>query len=290
MIHEQLSSAEVDFIIYLSRYQDDYGTVSGVYYKELCEKMDMSYQTFYNVKRSLEEKGFIRSEKRNKQDHDITIVGNVFASMEEMKQGYVNTNTKMFYDKAFFDMKAGAKLLAMKMMRMAKKTGLGKYIKNTKEFLAEYTTLFGVKDDIMRIYLNQIREFFSILIRKRNYHIRPKEKRTGKYTTKDAMSGARFRSEKERYRKHMIDTILRRFKIQKYADKKNMDNLDYLFSKYGKSENYQTSQSLLELISRAVKKSIELILIGADGKEQRQGVTLLQPAIIHKLLQQQAGY
>lgn len=34
MIQEQLSSAEVDFIIYLSRYQDDYGMVSGVYYKE----------------------------------------------------------------------------------------------------------------------------------------------------------------------------------------------------------------------------------------------------------------
>lgn len=71
MIAAKITNKEIDFLIYISRFQDDNGKVYGIHYKELCETMHMSYQEFYNVKLSLEEKGFIKCEKSHRIDHDI---------------------------------------------------------------------------------------------------------------------------------------------------------------------------------------------------------------------------
>ena len=59
MIEKKLTSKEIDFLLYISRFQDNNGRVDGVYYKEICQRMHMSNQGFYDVKRSLTEKGLI---------------------------------------------------------------------------------------------------------------------------------------------------------------------------------------------------------------------------------------
>ena len=63
MIAAGLTSKEIDFLIYVSFFQNSTGKSYGIHYRELCKTMHMSYQEFYNAKVSLEEKGFIRCEK-----------------------------------------------------------------------------------------------------------------------------------------------------------------------------------------------------------------------------------
>ena len=36
-----LTNKEVDFILYVARYQDDYGCIRGMYYRDVCENADM---------------------------------------------------------------------------------------------------------------------------------------------------------------------------------------------------------------------------------------------------------
>ena len=49
MIAAHLTSNEIDFLLYISRFQNELGQVIGVHYKDVCEKMGMSYQGFYDV-------------------------------------------------------------------------------------------------------------------------------------------------------------------------------------------------------------------------------------------------
>lgn len=72
-----LTNKEVDFILYVARYQDDYGCIRGMYYRDVCENADMCKQTFYDTLRSLQAQGIITYSRVN-QDYDITILDNDF--------------------------------------------------------------------------------------------------------------------------------------------------------------------------------------------------------------------
>ena len=61
-------------LIVLSRYQNQFGTVEGVYYKKICEDMHCSVQTYYHSRYILEQMGLIRCQKNHYLDCDITII------------------------------------------------------------------------------------------------------------------------------------------------------------------------------------------------------------------------
>ena len=63
LLRADLSRAEMDFILHISHYQDDTGCVSGIYYRDICEALQISYQTFYDVLRSLQAKEIIKVDK-----------------------------------------------------------------------------------------------------------------------------------------------------------------------------------------------------------------------------------
>ena len=73
-----LTNKEVDFILYVARYQDDYGCIRGMYYRDVCKNADMCKQTFYDTLRSLQAQGIITYSRVN-QDYDITILDNDFS-------------------------------------------------------------------------------------------------------------------------------------------------------------------------------------------------------------------
>ena len=68
MVKEQLSSREIDFILYIARYQNDSGIVSSVYYKDVCSAIHISIQKFYDIIESLQAKDLIHAEKLNNAD------------------------------------------------------------------------------------------------------------------------------------------------------------------------------------------------------------------------------
>lgn len=276
MVAAHLTSNEIDFLIYVSRFQNDNGCVSGIHYKEVCEAMNISYQGFYDVKSSLEEKGFIKSEKSNRIDHDITILNNEFKGQEDCSEGYINTNHNIFYMDEFFALKAGAKLLAMHMMKVTF-SGKGSFQIGVEKFYDEktgYQKRFGVSKRVMRMYLMQIKEFFSIGIRDRKYFITPKKiiyRKPGQAT------------EQDNYAEHSVRVICRRNRIKDVGGKEKRDVCS-LLRQYRK-DALAVQRDIVEVLGTAVKRSLEVLNINEDRIINR----VLKPKLIHKMVKQELG-
>ena len=65
MLGADLSNHEIDMMLYIARFQDEFGHIRGVYYRDICENVGLSYQGFYDCLHSLERKGIIACEKRS---------------------------------------------------------------------------------------------------------------------------------------------------------------------------------------------------------------------------------
>lgn len=171
MLQEQLKRSEIDFLIEVSHYQDDFGCTKGVYYKDICNATKMSYETFYAAMHSLEEKGFIKTEKNYYGDWDITILNNDFSYPEAVKEGYVSTGHDIFYNAAFHKLKAGEKLLALQFVKIA---GAGKrYHIGVQQLYEKYCRLLDITERTLQVYLGHLRSFFSIGIKNKMYWITP---------------------------------------------------------------------------------------------------------------------
>lgn len=262
MITMQLTSAEVNYMIFISRFQDDNGRVRGVYYRELCQEMDMSYQTFYNVKESLVKKGFITCHKENKIDHDITIVNNIFKDKADINKGYVNTNHKIFYDKNFLKLKAGAKLLAMEIIRMSY-AGKGQFKIGKQNFYDKYTKMFQVSKRVIRTYLMSLKEFFSIGIVLGNYYMRPKSQKVYRQPEQ--------RSEADHFLEHNITAAFRRQRIDSITGEEFSD-LITIYHQH-KHQALKFGKDMLNLLYHAIEQSVEVL------KDK-----LVRPKLIHKLI------
>ncbi len=270
MIKAHLTSKEVDFMLFISRYQDMNGRVGGVHYKHMCSEMGMSYQEFYNAKKTLQEKGFIRCEKNNWMDNDITILGNTLNECQ--KEGYINTNHNIFYEKSFYKLKAGAKLLAMFLMKVTR-AGEGHfeiYVKNfyDTEKKNGYPEKFGVSVRVLHSYLMSLKEFFSIWVKDRKYFISPKKvlyRKTGET------------SEAERYRDYHIDVIARRLHLKEIS-KPARNEIQKYFMQYGKRIT-DAGRQISDTIEKAIAESIHFL------KEQKKEISVnLNLKLIHSLL------
>ena len=82
----KLTNSELSIFLHLCQYQTDNGTVSGVYYKDICAALDLSYQTFYSGLYKLRDCGLITLWKADHIDWDIRIVGNDCSNIEEVKK------------------------------------------------------------------------------------------------------------------------------------------------------------------------------------------------------------
>ncbi len=203
MITANLSSLEVDMMIYLSRYQSNTGVIRGVYYRSACQDIGMSKQSFYNVLRSLEIKGLIslRRQKIDSIDWDITILDNDCTIGVGETFQYINTNQNIFYLKSFQALKAGAKLLAMYLLRRCAENN-GSFHMTIPNFLRKYKTLLGVSARTLREYILSLKEFFSIGDKDSMRYIRPKKSML-----------MRRSSEKDRWHEYLVTVACRRCKV-----------------------------------------------------------------------------
>lgn len=197
-----LTNKEIDLIMYIAHYQDDYGHIRGIYYKDACGYCQMCKQTFYNVLESLQQKGIITfSRKQN--DYDITILNNDFSYPESFKEGYINVSRKVFDRKDFNDLRAKEKVLLLYFMKLTHAHGRSFKI-GTKEFYKTYTEVVGVTKRVLRSYLCSLRKFFSIGIKDGHYfftHLR------------EVFRDKRPISEVDQHLGHVVRTNCRRNKI-----------------------------------------------------------------------------
>ena len=134
LLRADLSRAEMDFILHISHYQDDTGCVSGIYYRDICEALQISYQTFYDVLRSLQAKEIIKVDKAFYGDWDVTILDNSF---QNGITGYVSTGDDLFLDPEFQKCGPQEKLLALEFLKIAKNPSNGGKYRIGKEKLLE---------------------------------------------------------------------------------------------------------------------------------------------------------
>ena len=275
MIEQKCTSNEIDFLCYISMYQDITGRVTGVHYKDVCDATGMSIQGYYDTKASLEDKGFIVCEKCDYSDCDITIVGNAYTGERYNREGYINTNHNIFFCEEFRNLKAGAKLLAMKFMIITF-SGKGYFEIGVKTFFDKqtgYQKRFGVSRRVMRSYLMSLKPLFSLGVKDGKYYIEPKRIIYRKAGAKE---------EAERYREKGVEVVLRRSRIKDPGQGRS--DLYKLFKQYdAKAE--EGKKCLISLLDRVVKKSLIILNKGKAWIKYK----IINIKLIHKLLRDEWG-
>lgn len=276
MVEKKVTSKEIDFLLYIARFQDDYGRIQGVYYRELMEEREMSHQAFYDCKKTLEEKGLISCQKLNYYDWDITIKNNSFKGKENFGRGYVSLHNDMIYSEEFRSMRAGAKLMALWLLREWKiyksKTGSDSY-QIGKDKLLEKFRVLGVTKRKIRSYLSELAPFLSVYLEGgKKYYITFKKRAV----TRDM----RAESENDEYRMHNISVSYRRNRIAEVPVHTTKEALGIL-----KRHNKKIEQQLTFDFSMIIRKSLEII--NQKVKDKHRWRREVSVPLIHKVLVQE---
>jgi len=267
MLEACLTKSEVVFLIHISHYQDNSGRITGLYYKDICKALDISFQTFYDVRRSLEDKQLIRVDKEYYGDWDITILGNSFED-GKYDEGYISTGDDIFFDPDFNKLKAGEILLVLLLLKITKnKKNGGKYRIGVLIFQEKYCKLLNVTIRILQRYLHTLKRFFSVGISKGQYFIRP---------LKGVGEKIQAPTDIQLFKEHIGAVMFRRQRASGTKEE-YQDTID-LISQYADT----LMDKITEVFQQAVEESIRLKNAGIANryKWNRQ----LNPKFIHKLL------
>ena len=82
----RLTNKELTVFLHICQYQTEAGTVSGIYYKDICNALKISNQSFYSSLYRLRDCGLINLWKADKIDWDIQIIGNDCTDIEAVKK------------------------------------------------------------------------------------------------------------------------------------------------------------------------------------------------------------
>ena len=277
MCSSHLTRCEIDFLLAVSRYQDESGKVTGVYYKDIAADMGFSIPQFYAAKKTLTKKGFIKCEKNNYYDHDITIIGNSYMDIHKLvkisfkDKPYINTNRVIFYDKAFRKLKPGAKLLAMLFVVLLKNEDWSSK-KSVDNFFKEYGQLLGVKERILRVYITQLKEFFSIGIVQGMYRIRAKKGRVFPYAEK---------KEVDNYNEQLIKKVCRRSRI-KVLQEADTEKIRSNIKQY-RDRAIRAGKDILAVIDEAIRRSVDPL------EEMSSPKSVLKPKLVHLWIKRLLG-
>lgn len=167
---KNLTHKEMDFFLFIVRYQDLYGFVPGVHNRDVCRRAGMCKQTFYTVMRSLEEKGIISCSKTLQHDYDILILDNDFSYPEAFREGYINLHRQVFRQKRFLKLRSNEKYMLMELLKRTHENS-SSYQVGTQKFYQIFCEKLGVTKRVIRAYLHSLRQFFSVGIKDGKYFI-----------------------------------------------------------------------------------------------------------------------
>lgn len=272
LIKQKATSKEIDFVLYLARYQNAYGEVVGVYHRDVEEALGISVQTFYDLKRSLVEKGIIKCKKLCYQDWDITLLDNEFLDKEAYKKGYFQLHLGMFQSEQFRNMRAGSKLLAMQFLRL-NLINQCSFKKKVQDVFRDYGKMLGVKAEAIRVYLKELKAFFYINIKNKIYYFRVKS------NAAEVPEGSQ-NTENGNFNRQILGTVLRRNRIKKTFLQQEEDILKYLNAHHNEIVRMRAGSGFVE----AVRQSIDII--NMDRPKSRKPKRVLRPSLIKKIMGQ----
>ena len=260
-----LTNKEVDFLLYVAHYQDDYGRIRGIYYRDVCQACDMCKQTFYDVLRSLQQKGVITYVRADR-DYNITILDNDFSYKGSYEEGYINVSRSVFDTDKFNKLRAKEKIFVLHLMKVTHENAKSFQIR-TENFYKKYTELLGVTKKVLRGYLHSMRSFFSV------------GKKDGKYFITflaSVFKSKRNVSETDQLLGHEVKTDCRRGKINEIDDQAVEDTMQ-LVKQYRHDAN-ERGVNILEIVQECIWTSVQ-------GFKNR----VLNPKYVHKLIRIKLG-
>lgn len=255
----KLTNKEIDFLLYVARFQNDKGEAIGIYYKDIMKNCDMCKQTFYTVLRSLAEKEIINY-TRSDNDYNITILDNDFSYPESYQEGYVNVGRKVFDRKSFRSLRAKEKILLLLLLKITHENA-SSYQIGTKNFYDNYTELLGVTVRVLRGYLHSLRKFFSIGTKDGKFFI----------TFLSEVFKDRLGSEVNQYLGHVVKVGCRRNKID--VDSEAVKDTIQVIKQY-RQEAREAGQNILDVLNSCLKNCKD---------------SILNSKYIHKLVRQALG-
>lgn len=290
MLEEHLTGAEINLLLHISKYQEDQGRVCGVYYKDVCAAIGISYETFYTSLETLEKKGFIKRSRGAYGDSDIVILDNDCSCGEEWEKGYINTGNPLFYNPEFYRLKAGEKLLALQFFKNA---GAGHYHIGINKLYHDFSEKLGVKRRTIQQYLRRLKEYFSITLKDGILHVRYKEKYESE-RRKNLSSNEEFvlhvmRVAFRRSRIHMpapyqtMNQLIRTSEYKPLNLPKDLTDVKNLFRQYWPRHG----TGLAAIFLRAVQRSLEKI--NDKQPNQYRWKREINPKLIHKCIIAELG-
>lgn len=266
LIEKKVTSKELDFILHISRFQNEAGEIRGVYYRDFSDCM--SIQSFYDVKASLKAKGIIEVKKNSDIDYDITILNNDFTD-KDFSAGYISTSHAIFKSRVFKTLKANEKLLIMDLMKITY-SNRGSWQITGNKFFEKYQKLFGVTKRVIRNYLHSIKQFFHVSLSKFKYTIIPRQ---NIYQREPGE-----KSGNQIYAESVVRALCRRVRIKEYK-KKELEDTAALIWQYQK--RFQgLSMDIVDALAEALNKSLQMITENSFREKQHK----LNPRLIHKNL------
>lgn len=258
-----LTNREMDFLLFIARYQDRSGLVVGVHNQAVCRATGMCKQSFYTVMRVLEAKGLIFCEKKEN-DYDIRILGNDFSYDGSFNEGYIDLSRKVFHQVRFRKLKSNEKYMLFELLKRTHENRSSFQI-YTHNFYKKFMEMLGVTKRVVRYYLHSMRKFFSVGIKDGKYYI--------------TYLHSVFHDKDEQI--DMIDygyyvkTQCRRHKIR--FDRESLYDTAELIQQYRNHwfDGDKSCQALRSALAGAIEKSVE---------RQKPAERTLQPKYIHKLL------
>lgn len=270
MLDENLTGTEIDILLFIARYQDDFGRISGVYYKDI-EKYTFRHKTqIYKALRMLEEKSFIKREKNSRYDMDIMILDNDLSD-RNFSGGYMSVDKKIFLSGEFFRLRAREKMIALQLIKNCDSAPRGTFRKKRNEFVAWYRQKLGVLSRSIGTYLTHLKKYFNIYLKNGIYYIKClKYKVEGDREYQEHTAP----SDRDQLYAHEVDKALRRSRaIVSSEDKKELRKL-----------LWQYADPPVMLIPLDLTPILKRCLDMADNTENRINIKL-----VHKLVRGALG-
>lgn len=269
ILDENLTGTEIDILLFIARYQNDYGHITGVYYRDI-EKYTFRHKTqIYRALHTLEEKGFIKREKNHRYDMDITILNNDLSD-QNFSGGYMSVNKKIFMSGDFFRMKAREKIIALQLIKNCDSAPRGTFRKKRDSFISWCGEKLGVLSRSVGSYLRNLKKYFNIYLKEGIYYIKTLK---GKVEGDKEYRDQKAPTDREQFYGHEVDKAQRR----SGACLSPQDRADIirLF------EQYANAPELLLLdLTPILKRCLEM----ADNVERRINIKL-----VHKLMRDTLG-
>lgn len=237
-VTERCTKKEIDLLIYIGQFQDDYGVIKGIYYKDVLKNIGICKAYFYELLYSLEEKEIIKINFLSECTYwEITLLDNIFVSDDDYKKGYIKLNYEILHSEGFKELTKSEKIIVLNLIKI--KDYRNEMIKLTYRKLMEWT---GKSLRSVKKFIRILKGIFKIVEKDNVCLISCTE---NFYTRRQSESGT--------LKKHLIEYRLRKSKCR--ADVKDILETITVLKQY----KIKSSEMIIDLIDKTINNFGTLI-------------------------------